>query len=103
MVESISRDGDWRGALFDGARSLLLPLDANGAALLFEGRVQTIGETPGTEQISARSRDGCGRSSTDGFYATASLAAEAPAVRALTDVAAGVVGGAGLRRRQTNC
>ena len=53
MVESLSREGDWRGALFDGARSLLLPLNASGAALVFEGQIQTIGEAPGTEQIRA--------------------------------------------------
>ena len=36
MIERISREGDWRGALFDGSRSLLAPLNATGAALLFE-------------------------------------------------------------------
>ena len=51
MVESISRDGDWRSALFDSARSLLLPLNATGAALLFEGQVLTTGDVPATEQI----------------------------------------------------
>jgi light-regulated signal transduction histidine kinase (bacteriophytochrome) len=48
MVESISRDGDWRSALFDGAQSLLLPLNATGAALLFEGQILTAGEVPAT-------------------------------------------------------
>lgn len=89
MVETISRDGDWRGALFDGARSLLLPLGASGAALVFEGEVQTIGETPGTEQI--RALAGWLESKfVEGFYATSCLAVEAPQFAELTGVAAGV-------------
>ena len=90
MVESISREGDWRGALFDAARSLLLPVNASGAALAFEGDFQTIGETPGADQL--RSLAGWLRSKlTDGFYATSCLAAEAPQFAALTSFAAGVV------------
>jgi hypothetical protein len=90
MVESISRDGDWRSALFDGAQSLLLPLNATGAALLFEGQILTAGEVPATEQI----RD-LGRwlepKIADGVFATASLAAEEVTFAPLTGVASGVV------------
>jgi light-regulated signal transduction histidine kinase (bacteriophytochrome) len=89
MVASISRDGDWRGALFDGARSLLLPLGASGAALLFEGQIQTTGETPGADAIRALAQWLKPRF-VDGFYATASLGAEAPPFAELTGVAAGV-------------
>jgi light-regulated signal transduction histidine kinase (bacteriophytochrome) len=89
MVESITRDGDWRGALFDGARSLLLPLSASGAALLFEGQIQTIGETPGTEQIRALT-DWLKSKLVRGFYATGSLGTEAPEFAELIGVAAGV-------------
>ena len=89
MVESLSRDGDWRGALFDGGGSLLLPLEAGGAALVFEGRVQSVGETPSTEQIRALA-DWLRSKFVGGFYATASLAAEAPSFAELTGVAAGV-------------
>ena len=39
MTEWISRDGDWRGALFDRTRPLLLPLAADGAALIFEDEI----------------------------------------------------------------
>ncbi len=56
MVESISRDGDWRSALFDNARSLLLPLGATGAALMFEDQIQTTGDVPGTADIRALGR-----------------------------------------------
>ncbi len=90
MVESISRDGDWRSALFDSARSLLLPLNATGAALLFEGQVLTTGEVPATEQI----RD-IGRwlepKIGEEVFATASLASEEPAFAPLIGVASGVV------------
>ena len=51
ITEWIGRDGDWRGALFDRTRPLLLPLGANGAALLFENEVSTTGDVPGTEEI----------------------------------------------------
>ncbi len=51
MVEAISRDGDWRSALFDSTQALLQPLDAGGAALLYEGQVLTAGEVPGTRQL----------------------------------------------------
>ena len=51
MIEWVSRDGDWRGALFDRSRPLLLPLGATGAALIFEGEVSTTGDVPGTDQI----------------------------------------------------
>ncbi len=51
LIEAISRDGDWRGALFDGSLSLLQPLNASGAALLFEGQILTAGEVPGTQQL----------------------------------------------------
>lgn len=48
MIEAIGREGDWRSALFDNSRPLLEPLDATGAALLFDGQVQVAGEVPGT-------------------------------------------------------
>ncbi|PPD44780.1 MAG: histidine kinase [Methylocystis sp.] len=90
MIESVSRDGDWRGALFDSARSLLLPLNASGAALLFEGKARMIGDVPGTEQIRAlgqwlepRIRDG--------VFTTSALASEEPAFEPLIGVASGVI------------
>ncbi len=50
MIEAVSRDGDWRGALFDGSQSLLQPVGATGAALLYEGQILSTGEVPGTQQ-----------------------------------------------------
>jgi two-component system, chemotaxis family, sensor kinase Cph1 len=90
MIQSVCREGDWRGALFDSAQSLLLPLNATGAALLFEGRIRTIGETPGTEHI--RELGAWLRPRLpEGVFATSALTAEEPAFTPLTGVASGVV------------
>ncbi len=51
MIEAISRDGDWKLALFDGTKSLLQYVGATGAALLFEGEVHTVGDVPGTQEL----------------------------------------------------
>jgi light-regulated signal transduction histidine kinase (bacteriophytochrome) len=51
MVEAISRDGDWRAALFDQASPLLPIVGAGGAALLFEGQVLSAGDVPATAQL----------------------------------------------------
>ena len=51
MIEAIGREGDWRGALFDQPQTLLQPLGANGAVLLFEGQVLNAGEVPGTAEL----------------------------------------------------
>jgi light-regulated signal transduction histidine kinase (bacteriophytochrome) len=91
MIENISREGDWRGALFDTARSLLIPLNASGAALLFEGQILSAGDVPGTEQI----RD-IGKwlesKLRGGVFSTSALSAEEPAFASLTAVASGLVG-----------
>ena len=89
MIESISREGDWRGALFDGARALLLPLGAAGAALLFEGQVQTVGDVPATDAIRDIARWLAPKLST-GVFATASLTLDDPAFAPLVSVASGV-------------
>lgn len=90
MVEAIARDGDWRSALFDDPRSLLQPLDATGAALLFEGQVMTIGEVPGTPELRDIGR-WIDRKPKAPVIATASLGLDAPEFVLLTPVAAGVV------------
>ena len=51
MIEIISREGDWRTALFDSPGLLLNPLGATGAALLFEGQVSVAGDVPGTQDL----------------------------------------------------
>jgi two-component system, chemotaxis family, sensor kinase Cph1 len=90
LIESITRDGDWRLALFDGSRSLLQPVGATGAALLFEGQVLTAGDVPGTQELRdiAAWLDGNDRAS---LYATSSLSLDAPAFAPITSVASGVL------------
>ncbi len=90
MTEWINRVGDWRGALFDRSRPLLLPLGATGAALLFEGEIQTTGDVPSTDDIREialwlrpRIKDGC--------FATSNLGALAPAFASLAGIASGVL------------
>ena len=39
MIEAMSREGDWRAAIFDSSQSILQPLGASGSALIYEGQV----------------------------------------------------------------
>ncbi|MDJ0867153.1 MAG: GAF domain-containing protein [Myxococcota bacterium] len=90
IAEVVSRDGDWRHALFDGSATLLQPLQAGGAALLFEEDVATVGEVPGTSELREIGAwlDRLGRSP---VLATASLGLDEPAFGGLGDVASGLV------------
>ncbi len=90
LIEAISREGDWRGALFDNAQSLLQPLGASGAALLFEGQILTAGEVPGTSQLRDLGAWLDARPSAAMVH-TASLVREAPQFQSLVAVASGLV------------
>jgi chemotaxis family two-component system sensor kinase Cph1 len=90
MIEAISQAGDWRVALFDSSQSLLQPVGANGAALVFEGQILTAGEVPGTQQLReiAEWLDGKPRQP---VFATASLGFDQPAFTSILPVASGLV------------
>lgn len=90
IVEVISRDGDWRTALFDGSPSLLHPLTATGAALLFEDEVLTVGEVPGTKELREIGSWLDGRASAP-IFSTPSLGLDEPAFDALSPVASGLM------------
>ena len=90
MTEWISRDGDWRGALFDRTRPLLLPLAADGAALIFEDEILTTGDVPGTDEIRDIAR-WVSPKLKQGLFSTASLGEEEPLFAPLAGVASGVV------------
>ncbi len=90
MVESVSRNGDWRGALFDQSRPLLLPLGANGAALIFENDVIATGDVPGTDQIREIAH-WVGPKLKAGVFSTSSLGIDEPVFAPLAGVASGVV------------
>ena len=51
MIEAVSREGDWRAAIFDSSQSILQPLGASGGALIYEGQIVSTGEVPGTQEI----------------------------------------------------
>lgn len=90
IAEVVSRHGDWRRALFDGSRSLLHPLDATGAALLYEGEVQSTGEVPGTHELRSIAA-WLDRKPRAPVFATASLGLDDPAFEPVGGVATGLV------------
>ena len=51
MVEAIATEGDWRTALFDRSQSLLTILRAQGAALLLDDEIMTMGDAPDTQTL----------------------------------------------------
>ena len=94
IIESISREGDWRVSLFDGSNLLLTPLDAAGAALLFEGQCLTVGDVPGTQQLreiglwlDEHLRSGVPRT----VFASTALSIDAPRFASIADVASGLL------------
>ncbi len=95
MIEGISREGDWRSALFEPAQSILKPVGATGAALLLEDQVLTAGEVPGTQQLREIGRwlDGKGLHAAGkrDLFATASLGLDEPAFADLVGVASGLL------------
>ncbi len=90
MIRAISREGDWRGALFDQSKALLEPVGASGAALLFEGEVRTVGEVPATSALREIGRwlDGQPRA---GLFATSSFGQDVPAFSSMTSIASGML------------
>ena len=80
MIEAMSREGDWRAAIFDSSQSILQPLGASGSALIYEGQIISTGEVPGTQEIREigawldTRRD-------PSVLATASLGLDLPAIR----------------------
>jgi len=89
MIEAISREGDWRAAIFDSSQSILQPLNASGCALVYEGQVRTAGEVPGTQEI----RDVTAwldRGNRSSVISTASLGLDVPEFASLTSVASGI-------------
>jgi len=89
MIEAISREGDWRAAIFDSSQSILQPLGASGSALIYEGQIISAGEVPGTQEIREigawldTKRD-------TAVSVTASLGLDAPQFAGITKVASGI-------------
>ena len=90
LAESVSREGDWRSALFDTSQSLLKPVDASGAVLLYEGQIFTIGDVPSTHEIRRLGAWLDDRPRRD-VIATSSLSEDKPEFENLTAVASGLL------------
>ena len=90
LVQAVAREGDWRGALFDNPEALLQPMHATGAALLYEDKVISTGDVPGTKQLREVGEwlDTRPRARA---IATSSLVQEAPEFADIVDVAGGVL------------
>ena len=90
MIRAISVEGDWRGALFDESKALLEPVQATGAALLFDNEVRTVGDVPATSALRDIGR-WLDRQKPGHVYATASLADDAPDFTGLIPIASGLM------------
>ena len=90
MIETISRDGDWRAALFDSSNTLLQCVDATGAALVFDGQVLSAGIVPGTQDLMAIA-DWLDSLPDSGVLKTATLGIEDERFAPLKSVASGVI------------
>lgn len=90
MIEAISREGDWTGALFENPSSLLQPLGASGAALCLEDQVESLGDVPGTRQI----RQICAWLDARGheqLFSSSTFATDVPQFTSLKAVASGLL------------
>jgi PAS domain-containing protein len=90
MIESISRKGDWRSALFDDSQAILRPLHATGAALLLDGELLTAGDVPGTPELRAICAWLDERPPAP-IHATDALGLDVPQFKPLIPVASGLV------------
>ncbi len=90
VVEALSREGNWKRALFDNPQSLLQPVRATGAALLFDTEVTVTGDVPGTQDIRAIGA-WLDTQPDQKLIATASLSTEAAAFEAIKSSASGVL------------
>ncbi len=90
MIETISRDGDWRMALFENSQTLLAPVGATGVALMFEDQVLTTGDVPATQNLRelALWLDGGDRSP---VTATDSLGIDEPKFAPIASAASGLL------------
>lgn len=90
LIEATSTEGDWRLALFRNPHTLLKPVEATGAALFFEGEIQSSGEVPSTPELRAllqwvHAQDH------DGLFSCSAVARSNPALESLTPTASGVL------------
>ncbi len=90
LVEATSEEGDWRLALVGNPRTLLQPLDANGAALFYDGETLTVGDVPSTPELRALAA-WVSAHRTEEVFECSSVARANPALRSITPTASGVL------------
>ncbi len=90
LIEATSTEGDWRLALFRNPHTLLQPLGATGAALFYDGEIQTSGEVPSTPELRALAQWTHTQAS-DGLYSCASMSRANAELKSLTPTASGVL------------
>lgn len=90
MIEAVSREGDWRAAIFDSSQSILQPLGAMGSSLVYEGQVISSGEVPGTSDI-REIATWLDQQPRQQVFSTASLGIDLPQFAGITEVASGLV------------
>lgn len=91
LVRAATETGDWRDALFnDPVESLLVPLDASGAVLFYQGEILTAGETPSRPELRALA-SWLERSTHERVFYTASLPRLNAELQPLAERATGVL------------
>ncbi|MFO1191239.1 MAG: GAF domain-containing protein [Rhodoferax sp.] len=90
LIEATSTEGDWRLALFRNPHTLLKPVEASGAALFFEGEIQTAGEVPSTPELRALLQ-WVHAQNHDGLFSCSSVSQAHPPLESLTPTASGVL------------
>ena len=90
LVEATSTEGDWRLALFRNPHTLLQPLGATGAALFYDGEIQTSGEVPSTPELRALLQ-WAHLQATGGLFNCSSVSRSNADLKSLTSTASGVL------------
>ena len=90
LIEATSTEGDWRLALFRNPHTLLQPLGATGAALFYDGEIQTSGEVPSTPELRALMQ-WTHSQAIDGLFSCASVSGANAELKSLTPTASGVL------------
>jgi len=90
LVQNLARENDFGTALLHRAPTLLDFVRAAGAALVVDGRVESLGQTPSDEQIVALT-DWLSGNMRQEVFATDSLFPLIPEAESNTDVASGVL------------
>jgi light-regulated signal transduction histidine kinase (bacteriophytochrome) len=90
MIETLSREGDWKSTLLEQSNLLLQPVRANGAALLLDGQIIMIGDVPGTRELRDVGK-WLDEKTLMGLFATTSLGAGKAEFEAIKSVASGIL------------